>query len=584
MKKPTQEQAPTGAKKQNIVALMKPYKGMIFFLVFLALGSNLLTLVLPKVISHSIDAFVQGNFIYKTAITNFLLLAIGILILTFLQNIVQTYTSEKVARDLRTKITAKISRGSYLFIEKSNPSKLLTYLTSDVDSVKMFVAQAVASLISSFVIIIGASVMLLTINWRLGLAVMAIIPIIAITFFLILGKVRVLFTKSREVIDRLNKVINESILGAALIRVLHSRKEEDAKFNTANTDARSLGLKILGYFAAMIPIITFVANIGTLIILALGGHYVINGTLSIGDFAAFNSYVAILIFPIFIIGFMMNIISQATASYERISNILDADEIADTGTVKAEIKGDIEVRDVTVSYGEKFALKDVSFEVKAGTKTAIIGPTAAGKSQLLYLLTGLIVPTKGAIEYDNRPIDSYDSEMLHRQIGFVFQDSIMFNLSIRENIAFSDTVTDESLKKAIDTAELSDFVATLPQGLNTVVSERGSSLSGGQKQRVMLARALALDPKVLLLDDFTARVDGQTEQRILANISNNYPALTLVSVTQKIASVEHYDEIILLMEGEVLAKGKHEHLMETSPEYVQIYNSQRSTSHYELQA
>jgi ATP-binding cassette subfamily B protein len=572
------------SQKPSIFGLMKPYKGMIMLLVLLALGSNALSLFLPKVISHGIDAFIKGNFVYQTSIINFLLLGFGIFLFTVLQNIVQTYTSEKVARDLRSQLTAKISRGSYLFIQKANPSKLLTYLTADVDSIKMFVAQAVASLVSSLVIIIGASTMLLLINWKLGLAVIAILPIIGGTFFVILGKVRVLFTKARETIDWLNKVINESILGAALIRVLNSRHAEDEKFNKANTDAKETGLKILNLFAAMIPIITFVANLGTLIILLLGGHFIINGTMSVGDFAAFNSYIAILIFPIFIIGFMMNIISQATASYQRISDILEADEIAETGTLKKEIRGDIDVKNVTVTYDEKSALEHVSFNIKARTKTAIIGPTAAGKSQLLYLLTGLLVPTTGVIEYDNEPIASYDSEMLHRQIGFVFQDSIMFNLSIRENIAFSDTVTDQSLEKAIETAELKDFLSTLPDGLNTIVSERGSTLSGGQKQRIMLARALALDPKVLLLDDFTARVDGKTEQRILANIAKNYPDLTLVSVTQKIASVELYDQIILLMEGELLAKGTHAELMETSPEYVQIYNSQRSTNQYELHA
>lgn len=571
-------------KKPNIFKLLKPYQGMIILLIFLALASNALSLILPKVISHGIDAFVLGNFVYKTTIIYFITLALGIFIFTVLQNVIQVYTSEKVARDLRNKLSAKISKGSYLFVEKTNPSKLLTHLTSDVDSVKMFVAQAVASIISSVVIIIGASIMLLSINWKLGLAVIAILPIIAFTFFIILGKVRVLFVKSREVIDWLNKVINESILGAALIRVMNSQSTEYDKFNAANTDAKNLGLKILGLFAAMIPIITFVANVGTLIILALGGHFVINGTMSIGNFAAFNSYVAILIFPIFIIGFMMNIISQATASFGRIEEVLNADEIIENGTLQHALKGDIDVKDVTVTYGEKFVLKNVSFSVKAGTKTAIIGPTAAGKSQLLYLLTGLTIPSAGTIEYDHEAIVHYDSEALHRQIGFVFQDSIMFNLSIRENIAFSDTVTDTSLEKAIETAELKDFIDTLPQGLNTIVSERGSSLSGGQKQRVMLARALALDPKVLLLDDFTARVDSQTEGRIVANITKNYPNLTLVSVTQKIASVEQYDEIILLMEGEVLAKGTHAVLMMTSPEYVQIYNSQRSTNYYELQA
>jgi ATP-binding cassette subfamily B protein len=242
------------------------------------------------------------------------------------------------------------------------------------------------------------------------------------------------------------------------------------------------------------------------------------------------------------------------------------------------------VKDVTMAYGEKKALKDVSLTVKGGTRTAIIGPTAAGKTQLLYLMTGLLAPQSGSVQYDGRNIADYNAEKFHEQVGFVFQDSIMFNMSIRENIAFNKSVTDEALKKAIDTAELSDFVDALPEKLETIVSERGTSLSGGQKQRIMLARALALDPKVLLLDDFTARVDGKTEQKILANVRKNYPNLTLVSVTQKITSVEDYDQIVLLMEGEALATGTHQELLKSSPEYVQIYNSQRSTSHYELHA
>jgi ATP-binding cassette subfamily B protein len=223
----------------------------------------------------------------------------------------------------------------------------------------------------------------------------------------------------------------------------------------------------------------------------------------------------------------------------------------------------------------------VSFEVGKGSSLAIIGPTAAGKSQLLYLLSGLIDAAKGTVEYDGRPISAYDKENFYKHVGFVFQDSILFNMSIRENIAFSDIVTDESLVKAIETAELKDFIDSLPDKLNTVVSERGTSLSGGQKQRIMLARALAINPRILLLDDFTARVDTQTEKKILENVRRNYPGITLISVTQKIASAATFDQVILLMEGELIASGKHHDLMMTSPEYVQIEQSQQST--HELQ-
>ena len=203
---------------------------------------------------------------------------------------------------------------------------------------------------------------------------------------------------------------------------------------------------------------------------------------------------------------------------------------------------------------------------------------------MLYVLIGLLNPSSGTVTYDGQPLANYEKEALRRQIGFVFQDSILFNLTLRENIAFSEAISEEALNRAIVAAELQDFIATLPDGLDTIVSERGTSLSGGQKQRVMLARALALQPKILLLDDFTARVDPTTELAILKNIQEQYPDITLISVTQKIGSVEDYHQIVLLMEGEILATGTHAELMSTCPEYVQIYESQRSTNHYELQA
>ena len=574
---------PPGGKPKGpgLFSVLKPYRRMIFLLVFLSLLSNGINLAIPNISRHAIDDFVGNHLDVARTIALFLGAAIGVFIFTYGQSYVQTYTSERVARDLRTKLATKISHQNYSFLQKSNPSQLLTNLTADVDSVKGFVAQAIASIFSSIFIIVGASAMLLTIRWQLALCVIGIIPIISFTFFIVLKKVRALFKAAREVIDALNKVINESILGSALIRVIHSMHLEYHKVLEANARALGLGLRMLKLFATLIPVIIFTANLATLTILGLGGHYVIAGKMTLGDFMAFNSYLGMLIFPILVIGFMSNVIAQAQASYWRIAGVLHAPDPEEKGTIVRELDGNISFKDVSVRYGEKEILRDISFRIKGGSKTAIIGPTAAGKTQLLYLLTSLSHPTSGLIELDAQPLDDYRKEELHRQVGFVFQDSILFNLSIRENIAFSDNVTDESLAKAIATAELRDFIDTLPQGLDTVVSERGTSLSGGQKQRIMLARALAVNPRILLLDDFTARVDNQTEKSILANVAANYPDITLLSVTQKIASIEDFGQIILLMEGEMIATGTHAQLMETCPEYVQIYQSQRSTSHYE---
>lgn len=570
--------------KQGIFSLLKPYSGLVFLLLLFTLLSNGLNLWIPKIIGDGIDAYSNGKFVFNALIIKFSIVVVVIFIFTYLQSIIQTYASEKVARDLRNTLADKISRQSFAFIEKTSASRLLTNLTADVDSIKIFVSQAIASIASSIIIIFGASILLITINWELGLTVMAIIPIIGITFFLVLRKVRALFIKSREVVDWLNRVINESILGSALIRVINSQQLEYNKFLDANTKARGFGIAILKLFAGLIPLIVFTANMASLTILMLGGHYVITGNMSLGDFAAFNSYLALLIFPILVIGFMSNVIAQATASYQRISAVIDADIEEQRDGIKADLKGNIAFDHLNLSYEQKPVLKDVSFRVKPGSKTAIIGPTAAGKTTLLHLLTGLIKPDSGTISFDGHGIDEYDAESFYSQVGFVFQDSIIFNMSIRENIAFSDIVTDESLEKAIETAELKDFIDNLPEKLNTIVSERGSSLSGGQKQRVMLARALAINPKVLLLDDFTSRVDNPTEKRILANIQKNYPDLTLISVTQKIASIETYEQIILLMQGEVLAIGTHQELVKSSPEYMQIFNSQQSTSNYEIQS
>lgn len=547
-----------------------------------ALLSNVINLILPKIISKTIDGLSKGEIDFKLIAILFLGASFLISVFTLLQNVVQTYTAEKVAKDTRNKLSDKILRQSFAYIQQANPSKLLTNLTSDIDSVKQFVSQAVVSIISSIFVIIGVIILLFSINWQLTTAILIIIPAISGAFYFTMRKAKPKFKKSREAIDNLNLVINESILGSMLIRIMNAQQKEYNKFINSNIEARNIGLSIVALFSTLIPIISFIADASILITVLLGGHFVISDSMTLGDFAAFNSYLSILFFPIMVIGFMSNIISQASVSYKRVKDVLEAPETVEEGKITGEITGNIEVDNVSVIYNGKPALKDISFSVNAGSRIAVIGPTAAGKSQLLYALTGLITPNFGTIKFDDNEVNQYNAETFHSQVGFVFQDSIIFNVSIRENIAFSNQVTEESLEKAIDTAELRDFINNLPNKLDTMASERGTSLSGGQKQRIMLARALALNPKVLLLDDFTARVDNKTEKKILKNIEDNYPGITLISISQKVSSIKDFDQIVLIMEGEMIAKGTHQELINNCTEYIQIYNSQKSTQFYEL--
>lgn len=566
----------------SLISVLKPYRGLIAVLALLALLSNGVNLVIPQLISEAIDSVEGGAFSMKRTILLFLAASLSIFVFQLLQGFMQTYASEKVARDIRTDLNARISRQRYGFILSSDPSRLLTNLTSDVDALKNFVAVGIVSLVSSVFVLIGASVLLLSINWRLALNVLVVIPVIAGAFGFVFSKLRVLFKKNREVIDKLNKIINENIVGAALIRVLSSQTAEYDKFVLSNERARTIGMSILRYFAALIPTVVFVGNMASLAILVLGGRFVINGSMSLGDFAAFNSYLSILIFPIMVIGFVGNYITQASVSHRRIREVMDAPEQAESGTLELQLTGRIRFDKVSLVLGDRPVLKSISFSLAPGSKTAIIGPTAAGKTQLLYVLTGLIDTAEGQVLFDEVPMNEIHKSTFRHQVGFVFQDSIIFNLTVRENIAFNVSVDEQRMKKAIRVAELQDFIESLPDGLETVISERGSNLSGGQKQRLMLARALALEPRVLLLDDFTARVDALTERKILANIQEEYPGITLLSITQKIAPVMDYDHILLIEEGELLAGGTHKELLHTSPEYVQLFNSQRSTNHYEL--
>lgn len=575
------EQAKPAKPKQNIASLLGPYKGWVAILAAFTIIASGTTLVIPKLISRAIDAYGAGAFDARATVVWFLAVSVAIFAFTYLQSLMQGILAERAARDLRDRAAAKISSLSFSRLEEETPAKLLTNLTSDVDAVKRFVSFGVSTVISSVVTIIGAAILLLVTDWRLALAVLAVLPMIAVVFAVVFKGLGPLFVEAQQVVDRLNAVIGESVVGSALVRALDSGGQERVRFGFQNLAAKENSMKILKLFCIVVPSVGIIANLAQLVILALGGRFVIAGSLSLGEFMAFNSYVIILIFPIIMLGFISSVISQAQASYGRIASLLDQEEERAEGDIGELGRGEIEVRGVSLSYGEKQVLKGVSFTVPAGSKTAVIGPTAAGKTQLLHILIGLVQPQAGEVLYDGKPIGAYKREALHKKVAIVFQDSVMFNLTLRENIAFSASARDEDVRKAIETAELADFVASLPQGLDTVASERGTSLSGGQKQRIMLARALALDPQVLLLDDFTARVDAATEERIISNIEKNYPGITVVSVTQKVRSVERFDQAIVLMEGEVLAVGTHEELSATSTEYAQIAESQKSTHEYE---
>jgi len=565
-------------KKPSLISFLKNFRGLIFVVIALSFVVNGLTLVLPRINSRAIDSLASQTYNRDDFLLILAVVATLTLVLGLLQTIIGNITAEKIAAELRRQVIEKVSRQTFNYVNQVTTARLLTNLTVDVDAVKNFINQGLVIAFAAVVQLVGSAILLLTINWKLAIPVLISIPILVVAFGFIFKNIQKYFSMAQVVIDKLNRVINESIVGSALVRVLRAQRSENIKFQAASQEAKVIGEKIITGFAGLVPIINIVVNASFLVVLGYGGLQIIDQTLSAGDFAAFFSYIFIFIGPVILIGFLASSVQRAFVTYTRIKEVIDAEEPKNLGTIRKELKGEIELKKVSLTIGAKSILDDISFKIKAKTRVGIIGPTAAGKTQIFYLITGLIAPTSGEIDLDGTPVNKYDADSLYSQVGMVFQDSMIFNSSIRDNVGFRGEVPEEQIWKAIETAELKTFVESLPEKLDTLISERGASLSGGQKQRLTLARALALNPKVLLLDDFTARVDINTERKILDNLSKNYPNITIIAITQKIESVKDFDNVILIMEGELIATGTHTEMLAKSLEYQQIFNSQRQAA------
>ena len=561
---------------------LKPYISWTIVLIIFLFLSNGATLLIPRILGSSIDNFSKNGANYNINGDLWLLagIAVGILMLTLLQTIISVYVAERVAKDLRQNLIQKILSQPISFVNKREVSDLFTNITSDTEQVKDIISQGFASIFSAIIILIGSVILLFSINVRLAFIAIVTLPLIIAVFAFIFKNISSLFRSAQEVLGNINKVINESVLGAMLIRVLNAQNYENTKFQEVNIRSRDIGFKITNLFASLIPAINLVSNFAIISIIWFGGRQVMVEDLTLGEFSAFISYFNLLITPIFILGFVSSFISRGLVSLSRIQEVLQAPEapaIDESTLIRQEVKGNIVFDKVCYEIDGKSLLKDISFAINPQTKNAIIGPTGSGKSLILSLLTGLIQPSGGQILIDDIPLNQWDPKYIFKTMGLVFQESILFNSSLTDNIVFNQSISEEELQKALNTTNVSEIIENLPNKLATQISERGTNLSGGQKQRIMLARALVRSPKILLLDDFTARVDLKTEKEIIGSLFANYPDITLISITQKIEPIQEYDQIIVIMEGELLATGTHTELLKSSIEYTQIWQSQQTT-------
>jgi ATP-binding cassette subfamily B protein len=389
-----------------------------------------------------------------------------------------------------------------------------------------------------------------------------------------------MFTKVQQKLSYLNTVLQENLAGIKVIKAFTREKQQQSKFRAAADDTMAQSIAVSRLFTFMFPFIFMVANLGQAAILYVGGKQIVTGLLTLGEWQEFSLYLMYLFFPIMMFGMIVTQMGQASASAERIFEILDAkSDIVDKPDAQKlpDVKGDVKFENVTFRYfsGGEPVLNKVSFEAKSGETIALLGATGSGKTTIINLLPRFYDPSEGSITIDGHDLRDVTLDSLRSQIGIVLQETTLFSGTIRENIAFGkpDATLDE-IQKAAQAAAAHDFIMSFPDGYDTHVGERGTTLSGGQKQRVAIARALLLGPRILILDDSTSSVDLTTEAQIQRALETLMQGRTSFVIAQRIGTVINADKILVLDKGEIVAQGKHADLMEEEPIYAEIYNSQ----------
>lgn len=526
-----------------------------------ALQANAITLLVNAALVILVFAVVRGAF-------------------SFVQSYMAEKTSQGVAFDLRNEIFAKLQRLSFSYYDRNQTGQLMIRATDDVEKLRLFIAQGLVLAAQAFLLLIATLSILFFSNWRLTLAILPILPL-ALVLFMVFGAVaQPLFGEVQKRLSTLNTILQENLAGIKVVQAYTRERHEQARFDVAADSVFEQQLRVNKTFAVLFPLIFTLAQIGTALILYFGGGQIINGTLTIGQYQEFNLYLIYIFFPLGQLGFIISLMAQASASAERIFEILDAKSDVENKPNAAPmptLEGNVTFENVTFRYFGSSApvLNNVSFEVGAGQTVALLGATGSGKTTIINLLPRFYDASEGAVKIDGYDVRDVTLESLRAQIGIVLQETNLFSGSIRDNIAFGKPdATAEQVIAAAKAAAAHDFISGFEQGYETPVGERGTTLSGGQKQRIAIARALLLNPKLLILDDSTSSVDVTTEAQIQQALDKLMQGRTSFVIAQRISTVRNADKIIVLDKGEVAAIGTHEELMERSAIYAEIFNSQ----------
>jgi ATP-binding cassette subfamily B protein len=492
--------------------------------------------------------------------------------------------SHHVAYDMRDALFAKIQRLSFSYYDRNETGQLLTRLTNDVDQVRGFIGSGVVSIVQSLIMFVVSVGVILTLDWRLALVtLLALAPIVVLLgrFTRVIGP---LFGRIMGLVGQMNTTMREALAGVRIVRIFGRQAHEARRYATVNAGLLEQSIAASRAGSNTFPVIMLFANLGTLAIVGLGGWQVMGGTLTIGTLLAFTSYLGFLLQPIMTLGFAAMMISRASVSAGRINELFDAPlDVTDAPQAVAlpPIRGEVAFERVSFRYpgSEQAVLADVSFTVKPGETVAIVGMTGSGKSTLAHLVPRFYDATAGHVRVDGHDVRDVTLGSLRGQLAIVLQEPLLFGGTIADNIAYGrPTATRDEVAAAAKAARADAFIEALPEGYETLIGERGVGLSGGQRQRIAIARALLVDPRLIILDDSTSAVDAETEAAIQASLDRlmRDHQRTCLVIAHRFSTVREADRIVVLHEGRLVAEGTHAELMASSVVYQDIVGTQLS--------
>ncbi|KOR26625.1 ABC transporter ATP-binding protein [Clostridium sporogenes] len=578
---------------KNLSKYIMPYKMSIIFVIILAIGSAAFSIVGPKILGKATTklfeglvqkvtgvkgAFIDFNYIGRIIV---LLLALYVIsaIFSFIQGYVMSSVAQNISYKFRREISEKINRMPIKYFDSKTHGEVLSRITNDVDTVSQTLNQSMSQIITSIVTIIGVLIMMLSISWQMTIIALLILPVSMGIIMLVVKKSQKYFKAQQEDLGNINGHVEEVYGGHNIMKAFNREQEAIEEFDKINDKLYSSAWKSQFLSGMMMPIMSFIGNIGYVLVSILGGWLAIKKTIEVGDILSFIQYVRSFTQPIAQVAQIANVLQSTAAAAERVFEFIEEEEeVKETeNPVKLEkVSGEVEFKNVKFGYNpDKIIINDFNAKIKPGQKVAIVGPTGAGKTTIIKLLMRFYDVSDGGIFIDDHNIKDFKRSDLRNMFGMVLQDTFLFTGTIKENIAYGKLgATYEEVIKAAKSAHVHNFVETLPNGYDMELNEEASNISQGQKQLLTIARAILSDPKILILDEATSSVDTRTELLIQKAMENLMEGRTSFIIAHRLSTIKDADLILVMKDGDIIEQGNHEELLKANGFYSSLYNSQ----------